>query len=137
MKDRLLREEFINEVYAQIAKSDLKIFGVELNKYQLYTNSVVSSKDDIYRIAFQKLLVGVNLYVSDYALDRSIVVMIDSIDRNHNRKIYSEYQKAIYTSSGVLHSIGTENERLIRKKFPLNSQGEWINYSYIGSYNLE
>lgn len=109
MKSDKQRSDFIREIYELISNSELFCFGAQLNKYELTKTDVVKSKDDIYQLAFEHLLGSVNDFITMEAIDKSITVMIDNVDRTHNKKIYREYKNALDRKQGKLKSFSKRN----------------------------
>lgn len=99
------KDEFTKGIYNIIAESNAYIFGTQINKYELYKKNIVTSKDDIYQIAFEHLLNAVNNFLITNKVNRNVTVMIDNIDRAHNRKIYKCYKNAVSSRNAKIKSF--------------------------------
>lgn len=99
MKNGVSIKEYRSDVYKQIAKSSVTLFGVGMNKFSRYEDDTITSRDDTYQLAFQHLIQLINAHVVRKKLKEPITVFIDSIDDSHDTKMYQAYKLALKNKS--------------------------------------
>lgn len=86
-------------IFTTIGNSNISTFGVQQNKHFSFSEGLVSSKDDIYLMSFQHLLSLINTHVFRKQIKDPITVFIDSINHDHDLKIYKAYRLALENQS--------------------------------------
>lgn len=94
-KEHGVREIYREEVLNTLSSIDCKLFAVGQNKFRTYTNGLVSSKHDIYKLSFQHIIYLINSYMYTHKIKEPIIVFIDTKDSNHDRLIYDAYKDAL------------------------------------------
>lgn len=88
-------DHYRQSTYDLIARSDLTLFGAQVNKFRMHENGCIQNPDDTYLLAFQHLVSAINGHMFTSKVSDPIVVIIDSIDRKHDRKVFKAYRQAL------------------------------------------
>ncbi|ASN59786.1 hypothetical protein CG419_03725 [Latilactobacillus curvatus] len=102
---RQLKNELKTEVYNLISNSNCKIFGAQFDKIKMCNTEKIKTKDDVYRLCFETLLEGLVSYINSNEIDSKIIVMIDGMGKDHNKKIYKAYRDALASKKEVLKNF--------------------------------
>jgi len=105
-----------DDVYNVICNANCFTFGVQLNKVSLLENGKIKSKNEIYSLAFEQLLLAVQNFKKTTHYEQPIIVMLDSREKKHNERMYTLYRKAI------------ENHRTNLKGFDGNEFSPTLNF---------
>ncbi|MBA4493429.1 DUF3800 domain-containing protein [Paenactinomyces guangxiensis] len=95
----LIINQYRNEAFSCISRSDLTLFEVGQNKYECKQKGLIQSKDDTYYLSFQHLVSIINSHMHRYRIKDPVTVFINSIDDPHDEKMYKSYKKALENES--------------------------------------
>ncbi|WP_054734235.1 DUF3800 domain-containing protein [Secundilactobacillus similis] len=104
-----LKASLQSDVYHLIASSNVKLFGAQINKVDLFGRQIVESKDDVYQLGFETILTELATFINTTRHSSKIITMIDSMGKTHDRKIYNSYQDALNSKAENLKVFNRTN----------------------------
>lgn len=104
-----LKEMVQQDVYTLIESSNIKLFGAQVNKVDLFKREIVRSKDDVYQMCFETILEELATFINTTHHNSKIITMIDSMGKSHDRKIYNAYQSALNSKTESFKVFDRQN----------------------------
>ena len=112
--------QFINSI-------DCTVFATMQDKYYTTTNSIVKSKDDVYRLCFEHSLKSVDSYLYNNNIKDDTIVFIDKKDTGDHRDtlIYKAYKDALSNTTiykSFSNNIFAPNLNIVYSKYTTGAQ---------------
>lgn len=97
------------KVYSAIRDTKCSLFAVQIDKIPLCDNDILKNKNETYRLAFLTILSAVLNYKKSYSDNENVIVMLDSREKQHNKKMYKLYREAIEKHSEQLKGFNSRD----------------------------
>ncbi|WP_180375874.1 DUF3800 domain-containing protein [Ligilactobacillus salivarius] len=104
-----LKQTIKTEVYSAIQETNCLLFGVQINKVPLCDKGILKNKNETYHLAFLNILRAVLNYKKSHANDDNIIIILDSREKQHNKRMYKLYREAIEQHSEQLKGFNSKD----------------------------